>query len=226
MFGDGSLTFHEFATREPHPLAVVQDAVFEFLRGRDDAVLCGAQAVNAYVTESRMTQDVDIASPRAAEFAEELWAFLHGRFGIDVRVLEMRKGVGYRIDQVKELEKRHLVDVRPISDLPPCKRVRRVLVVTPPELIANKLMSMVGRRRQPKGFQDQADLYRLLLRFPELKKDEGAVAERLRAAGVGEEATAAWKELVAQDIRAEEEDEKFLWVLSGQEVRHDRAGGS
>src|SRR5215831_1469772 len=64
MFGDGSLTFREFAMREPLPLATIHDAVLDFLRGRDDAVLYGAQAVNAYVDEPRMTQDVDIASPR------------------------------------------------------------------------------------------------------------------------------------------------------------------
>ncbi len=80
MFGDGSLTFRELAMREPHPLAVIHDAVLEFLRGRKDAVLFGAQAVNAYVTESRMTQDVDIASPRAAELAEELRDFLQQAF--------------------------------------------------------------------------------------------------------------------------------------------------
>lgn len=45
MFGDGSLTFHEFVTREPLPLATIQEAVLDFLRGRDDAVLFGAQAV-------------------------------------------------------------------------------------------------------------------------------------------------------------------------------------
>jgi hypothetical protein len=42
MFGDGSLTFREFAMRERTPLATVQDAVLEFLRGRDDAALFGA----------------------------------------------------------------------------------------------------------------------------------------------------------------------------------------
>ena len=40
MFGDGSLTFREFMTREPHPLATIHDAVLEFLRGRDDAEPC------------------------------------------------------------------------------------------------------------------------------------------------------------------------------------------
>ena len=65
MFGDGSLTFREFAMREPLPLATIHDAVLEFLRGRDDAVLFGAQAVNAYVEKARMTEDVVIMSPRA-----------------------------------------------------------------------------------------------------------------------------------------------------------------
>jgi hypothetical protein len=49
MFGDGSLTLREFAMNEPLPLARIQDAVLEFLRNRDDAVLFDAQAVNACV---------------------------------------------------------------------------------------------------------------------------------------------------------------------------------
>ena len=54
---------------------MIQDTVLSSLRNRKDAVLFGAQAVNAYVEESRLTQDVDIASPRAAELAQELWPF-------------------------------------------------------------------------------------------------------------------------------------------------------
>lgn len=72
MFGNGALTFREFAMREPAPLATIHQTVLEFLQSRDDAVLHGAQAVNAYVDEPRMTQDVDVLSPRAAELAEEL----------------------------------------------------------------------------------------------------------------------------------------------------------
>ena len=101
------------------------------------------------------------------------------------------------------------MDLRPVTELPPAARVKKVLVVTPPELIANKVMSMVGRRHKAKGLIDQADLYRLLLVFPELKAKEGPVADRLRAAGAGEDVTTAWKELVAQDIRAEEDEEEF-----------------
>src|SRR5260370_30428953 len=122
MFGDGSLTFQEFAMREPLPLATIHDAVLEFLRDRKDAVLYGAQAVNGYVTEPRMTQDVDIASTRAAELAEELRAFLHQRFRIAVRVRESKEGVGFRIYQARKPDNRHLVDVRSVASLPPAKR--------------------------------------------------------------------------------------------------------
>ena len=69
MLNADVLTFHEFVTHEPLPLSRIQEAVLEFLQGRDDAVLFGAQAVNAYVSEPRATQDVDIMSTRAVELA-------------------------------------------------------------------------------------------------------------------------------------------------------------
>ncbi len=206
MFGDGPLTFREFIMREPHPLATIHDAVLEFLHGRDDAVLYGAQAVNAYVDESRMTQDVDIMSPRAAELAEELRVFLNARFHIAVQV---REGLGYRVYQVRKPKNRHLVDVRPIDVWPPTQRVKQVLVVTPPELIAGKIMAYVRRRGKPKAGTDWRDLAMLLLTLPELKTEEGAVAERLRAAGATDDVMAAWKELVAQEIEPEDEDSEF-----------------
>ena len=206
MFGDGSLTFREFAMREPHPLAVIHDAVLEFLRGRDDAVLYGAQAVNAYIDEPRMTQDVDIASPRAAELAEELRRFLNQRFRIAVRAREIREGLGYRICQVRRPKNRHLVDPRPVNELPPAQRVRKVLVVIPPELIANKVMSMVGRQKKRKGTMDRADLMTLFVTFPELKTMDGEVAKRLRAAGATPEVMTAWKELVEQEILPDEDE--------------------
>lgn len=209
MFGDGSLTFREFVMREPHPLAEIHDAVLEFLRGRDDAVLYGAQAVNAYVDEARMTQDVDIASTRAAELAEELRAFLNARFHIAVRVREVREGLGYRVYQVRKPKNRHLVDVRPIDVWPPMQRVKQVLVVTPPELIAGKVMAYVRRRGKPKAGTDWRDLAMLLLTFPDLKTEDGPVAERLRAAGATDDIMAAWKELVAQEIEPEDEDSEF-----------------
>ena len=206
MFWDGSLTFREFIMREPLPLATIHDAVLEFMRGRNDAVLFGAQAVNAYVDEPRMTQDVDILSPRAAELAEDLRSFLNERFHIAVRVREVQEGLGYRIYQVRKPNNRHLVDVRPVEELPPTQRVKKVLVVTPPELVAGKLVAFVRRRGKPKAGTDWRDLAVLLLTFPELKTEEGPVAERLHAAKASDLVLAAWKELVAQEILPEDED--------------------
>src|SRR5438477_8199674 len=97
MFGDGPLTFPEFVMHERLPLATIHDAVLDFLRGHDDAVLFGAQAVNAYVDEARMTQDFDIISTRAQQLAEEIRAFLAARFHIAARVREVGEGRGYRI---------------------------------------------------------------------------------------------------------------------------------
>jgi hypothetical protein len=54
MLNAGVLTFQEFAMREPLPLATLHEAVLEFVRGRDDVVVFGATAVNAYVSEPRM----------------------------------------------------------------------------------------------------------------------------------------------------------------------------
>jgi hypothetical protein len=68
---DGPLSFREFMVREQSPLAMIHDAVLQFLEGRDDAVLFGAQAVNAYVGEVRATQEVDVYTTRAALFAED-----------------------------------------------------------------------------------------------------------------------------------------------------------
>ena len=71
----GTLTFEEFAMREQLPLATIHEAVLEFLRGRDDVVVFGAQAVNAYVSEPRMSQDIDLVSTRATKLAEDLEFF-------------------------------------------------------------------------------------------------------------------------------------------------------
>src|SRR5947207_3935735 len=119
MFDAGVLTFREFAMREPLPLAEIQNAVLEFLRDRDDGVVFGAHAVNAYVEEPRMTQDVDVLSTRAAEFAEELRAELSRRFEIAVRVRTVADDLGHRLYQIRKPKDRHLVGVRGASQLPP-----------------------------------------------------------------------------------------------------------
>ena len=194
---------------ETLPLATIQEAVLEFLRGRDDAVVFGAQAVNAYVPEPRMSQDIDLLSTRAAELAEELRTHLSDRFHVAVRVREVADGRGYRLYQIQKTGNRHLVDIRLVTSLPPSRRIAQVLVVSPEELIALKVIAYHLRRGQPKSGTDWRDIAMLLLAFPDLKISDGLVAERLRAENAGEEAMKLWEELVNQKIQTTDEDDGF-----------------
>jgi hypothetical protein len=209
VFGEGSLTFREFAMKEPLPLATVHEAVLEFLRGRDDAVLFGAHAVNLYVSEPRMTQDVDILALKAIELADELHAYLNKRFHIAVRIHEIREGLGYRIYQVQKPKNRHLVDVRPVAEFPPTQRVANILVPAPAEVVAGKVRAFHSRRRKPKSGTDWRDLTMLLLAFPELKRSDGPVRERLLAEKADDAVLAAWDEIVAQDVEPPDDDSEF-----------------
>jgi hypothetical protein len=209
MFGDGSLTFREFVMREPLPLATIHDAVLEFLRGRTDAVLFGAHAVNAYVDEPRMTQDVDILSTRAAELAEELRLSLSQSFQIAVRVRTVASGLGHRLYQVRKPKNRHLVDLRSIDSFPPHQVVDSVQVILPPDLICQKVMSMVNRINSAKGPTDLADIRRLLLAFPDLKALDGHVADRLRNSGAPEAILQAWRKIAVEEIVAENDDDGY-----------------
>jgi len=103
MLGADTLTFQECVMGETLPLATIQNAVLEFLQGRDDAVVFGAQAVNAYVKEPRMTQDIDNLSIRATELAHEMRDYLRKQFHIAVRVRQIGKGRGYQLFQVQKV---------------------------------------------------------------------------------------------------------------------------
>lgn len=92
MLNAGVLSFQEFMVREPLPLAVLHEAVLAYVRDRDDAVVFGAHAVNAYVAEPRMTQDVDLLSTHAEGLAQALRDHLHDRFQIAVRVRDLGPG--------------------------------------------------------------------------------------------------------------------------------------
>jgi len=209
MGADGSLTFREFMMGEPVPLAAIQEAVLEFLRGRDDAAVFGAQAVNAYVDEARMTQDVDIVSPRAAELAAELRDLLADRFGIALRVRELGSGRAYRVYQVRKPRNRHLADVRLVDALPPTQRLEAVLVVSPEELIAGKVVAYHRRKGTPKAGTDWRDLAMLLLQFPDLKASQGPVRRRLEAGEADVGVLDTWEDLVAQEIAPADDEEGF-----------------
>lgn len=195
--------------REPLPLATIHEAVLEFLRERDDVVVFGATAVNAYVDEPRMTQNIDLMSTRAMGLAEEPREYLSERFHIAVRVRTVRGGGGYRLFQMQEAGNRHLVDVRPVESLPQSQIVEGILVLTPTELIAQKVISFHSRQGQPKGFSDMRDLAVLFLTFPELKTESGAVSNALKALGATAEEINTWRELVAQELSAPNDDDEF-----------------
>jgi len=209
MLVDAGLTFREIVMNDPLPKGIIQQAVVDFLNGRDDAAIFGAMAVNAYIDERRMTEDVDIVSTHASELAESLQQHLNEQFHIAVRIRKVRDGVGFRLYQIAKPKNRHLVDVRLVEALPPNERIDGVLVVTPAEVIAGKVLSYVRRKGKPKSFTDRRDLAHMLLRFPEFKAEGGVVQQRLESQGADEQVLAFWRELVAEEILPEVEDDEF-----------------
>ena len=197
--------------KEELPLASIHAGVFEFLRERDDAIIFGAQAVNAYVDEPRMTQDIDVMSTQAAELAQELRDYLNKRFYIAVRVGKIGGGKGYRLYQVLKSGNRHLVDIRAVKQLPAAQRIEEVLVMAPTELVASKVISYYQRRGRPKSGTDWRDIAMLLLAFPELKRMTSPVTAHLQAAGVKPAIMAVWEEFVKQEIQPLEEDDEDEW---------------
>ncbi len=209
MLNANVLTFQEFIMHEPLPLSTIHTAVLEFLRHRDDVVVFGAYAVNAYVSEPRMTQDIDLLAPHAKKLARELQEYLHQQFHIAVRVRQIGKGRGYRLFQVQKPANRHLVDVRPVETLPSAQCIEQVLVMAPLELIAWKVIAYHKRRGKPKAGTDWRDLAMLLLTFPEFKSESGPVADRLQTLSDDPKVLSVWKELVNQEIRPADEDDEF-----------------
>lgn len=209
MLNAGVLTFQEFAMKEQLPLAVIQEAVLEFLRGRDDVVIFGAQAVNAWVDEPRMTQVIDLISTNAAELAEAIRTMLAERFQIAVRIREVKASLGYRIYQLQKTGNRHLVDIRAVEFLPPSEQIENVLVMAPAALIAYKVIAFYQRRGQPKAGTDWRDIAMLLLAFPNLKAKPETVTIELIKASAGSEIIDVWRDLVQQEIKPMNKDEDF-----------------
>lgn len=197
--------------KEVLPLATIQNAVIDFLRGRDDVVLFGAQAVNVYVNEPRATQDVDLMSTRATDLAAELAHHLSRRFNIYLAWPKSKFWDGhvlFRLWDEGTISQR-LVDVRSATKLPTAQRIEGVLVPLPAELIASKIISHHRRRGSPKSWTDWRDLAVLLLTFPELKRDSGPVTDCLNAAQASEAVLTVWRELVEQEILPQTDEDDF-----------------
>jgi hypothetical protein len=124
-----------------------------------------------------------------------------------VRIVGEAKG--YRLFQIQKAGNRHLVDVRPVASLPRAQQIEGILIATPTEVIARKVIAHHSRRGQPKAGTDWRDLAMLLLTFPELKSETGEVSETLRLLGANEEVIRDWKELVAQEISLPADEDEF-----------------
>ena len=209
MLNAGVLTFQEFAVGEQLPLAVIQEAVLKFLQDRNDVVIFGAQAINAWVSEPRMTQDIDLISTRAADLAEEIRTMLAEHFQIAVRIREVKAGLGYRIYQLQKAVNRHLVNIRAVKVLPTSERIEKVLVMAPAALIAYKVIAFHQRRGKPKAGTDWRDIAMLLLAFPNFKIAPETVTTELIKANAAPEIIDIWQDLVQQDIQPMDEDEDF-----------------
>lgn len=204
MLNADVLTFREFVMHEPLPLPKIHGAILEFLQGREDVVLFGAQAVNAYISEPRMTQDVDVLSVRAEDFSEELREHLSETFHTAVRVCEIGEGKGFRIYQTRKEGNRHLVDVRPVENFPETETIEQIKILSPLELIVSKVISYHSRKGNPKAGTDWRDLGFLLLKFPELKEK---VSESLRIKNVSEAILETWAEIGQQDFEFEDDED-------------------
>jgi hypothetical protein len=121
----------------------------------------------------------------------------------------IKDGLGFRLYQVRKPKNRHLVDVRSVEDLPPSKRIARVLVMNPDVLIASKVVALHRRRGKPKAGTDWRDLAMLLLSFPRLKKHPGPVTKHLLSIPEAGGAVDTWKDLVSQELSAEDDEDGF-----------------
>lgn len=204
---DAPLTLREYVTHEEVPLATIFREVFTFIAGRDDVVVFGAHAVNAYVEPERMTHDIDLLSLRARELSEEIREHLGRRLTIAVRVREVVQNTGFRVYQLRSPKNRHLVDLRQTDALPEFREVERVKIVAPAPLLAMKVVSAAHRRGAEKGLSDRLDVHRLLNAFPELRSETGVIADKIAAIAPEPAVTDLWQDLVRERLASEEDDE-------------------
>ena len=207
IYSDYPLSMGEFAMSVSVPLSEIHRTVLTWLKNRNDSVLFGAQAVNAYVGEPRMTVDIDLMSNVAEHVATEICDLLHETHRIAVRTRVVANGNGFRVYQLQSEGNRHLVDVRQVATLPPSNSISGVLVILPCDLIAQKVISMIARKNTPKSFTDQADIVRLLLAFPELQSYDGPVLQAMHRYDATETVVHAWRDLSAREISPNSDDD-------------------
>lgn len=206
MLADYSLTLQEFSMANEVTLAEIHRVVLNFLQNRSDSIVFGAQAVNLYVDEPRMTQDVDVMSMIAAELSELIRSELHQKLNIAVRVRSVASEKGFRVYQLRSPGNRHLVDVRQVDELLPSRSFEGILVVNPEELVVLKLVSLASRPNTPKGMTDRADLLRLLLAYPSYRSNRLTIDALLKERNASDEVIAIWESVVSSEIQPDSDD--------------------
>ncbi|MEJ7699331.1 MAG: hypothetical protein WKF71_06745 [Pyrinomonadaceae bacterium] len=74
-----------------------------------------------------------------------------------------------------------------------------------------EVVSYHSRRGKPKAGTDWRDLAVLLLQFPELKSETGIVSDILRQREIDKKVLGVWREIVAQDLQVEDDDEDLIF---------------
>lgn len=152
-----------------------------------------------------MTQDIDLLSTRMEAVATDLRDHLAARFRIALRLRDLGTDKGLRLYQLQKEGNRHLVDIRSVGTLPDSRRLAGILVLAPADLVAAKALAFHQRRGQPKSGTDWRDLALLLLAFPDLRADDGPVAECLRNLDASPAALDTWRELAGQTWVADDD---------------------
>jgi hypothetical protein len=139
----------------------IQREILDFLDGRKDIVLWGAQAVNAYIddpNEQRYTHGVDIQAMDAGAVADAIKMRLETAFSLTIKLV-----VGKRFVSLWDKQgKRKLMDINRTEVLPPFIVIDGVQVITKEELIKGKQQSAASpHRNKLKKQQDLIDLARL-----------------------------------------------------------------
>ena len=107
--------------REPLPLATIHDAVLEFLRGRDDAVLYRCPGGQCLCRGTADDPGRGHRLDRRVELAEELRKYLNQTLHIAVGFARSEKEWVIAFIRCAKPENRHLVDMRPVDELPPAQ---------------------------------------------------------------------------------------------------------
>ena len=131
-----------------------------------------------------------------------------------LRLRDLGQDKGLRLYQLLKEGTRHLVGVRSVGTLPDSRRFAGIQVLAPADLVAAKALAFHQRRGQPKSGTDWRDLALLLLAFPELRADDGPVAERLQDLDASPAALATWRELAGQTWEPDDDgdDKDADWV--------------